>query len=103
MHGRRCLICFAVIGTCLHTAHQPYDSAHVEPLQPNQFVVPAMTVSASTSSTHFVGSGALHVVQPAPRRPPITHVVTLRAPLVPPPPAPARPGLSGTGTHTSSR
>jgi len=49
MDVRRCLICAAIVGMCLHTASEPYDAPHVDPPQPRQFVTPTMTVASSTS------------------------------------------------------
>ena len=53
MKLRRCLICFAVLGTCFHAAHQPVvvrNDDEPPPSNPVQFVISAPITSASTAS-----------------------------------------------------
>ena len=50
MDVRRCIICSAIVGLCLHTATEPYDAPHLDPPQPQQFVIPAVTIALSTAS-----------------------------------------------------
>ncbi len=52
MRLRYCLTCCAIVGLCVHTAHEPMARLDHDPPPPNpvQFVINAPAVSASTTS-----------------------------------------------------
>jgi hypothetical protein len=53
MRARRCLYCLAVVGMCLHTAHEPIEDD--EQPAPAPYVISAPTVSTSTTSAVLSG------------------------------------------------
>ncbi len=72
MDLRRCLICFAVVGTCLHTAaSEPFDSPHVDPPQPHQYAIPTLTGESVDSRSNLVvpDDGDPDIVRQLMRRP----------------------------------